>query len=247
MKTREEKMKELRDKVGDDALVDELLASAGSTEKDAQKMGLAYKEVGDDTTEKAKKPAKGKAEEPPADEADSAASADDESAEDPEEEATETPEEEDAEDAEEPDETETPAAKKKKKEFSEQTIGDMTMGGFAELVSGALAVALKPYLAAVKEMREDVDALKEHSNTATTKERQATKEVSDKLGAFEKRLGALEGEIPVALKEGYRASQDDNTVVQDGDERLKEANMPHADSGLAGFMNFLNPQDGGNQ
>ena len=78
----EEKIKVLRQVLGDDTLVDELLHRAEKTEKTALTSGVAFKE------KKGEKKA-------PEDEAE------DESAENPEEEAGETPEEETAEEAQE--------------------------------------------------------------------------------------------------------------------------------------------------
>lgn len=232
MPTRKEKIEELKSRV-DPNLVDELLSGAESTEDGADAAGIESKEF---VALKAKKKIMDQANQ--ADKMDEEeAEGEDESAEDPEEEAGETPEEENAEEDEEGYE---PAPKGKKKEF--EGIGNLSLEDFADLVSGALAASLDPYLAAVKEVGSAVEGLRTDVDTITARMGKRVKEartLEARLTSIEKVLKELEGDMPSALKGGYEASKDTGTIITD-EAKLKELGAgPQPDSTFQDFYNFL--------
>jgi hypothetical protein len=230
MATKEEKLQELRSRVGDD-LADEILASADSTEKDASNLGLEFKEA---KTEKAK------AKKAPADDAEDPEEEGDmgeEEAETTEEDASESDEDEVAEEDEEEGE---PAPRfGKKKEFEDQPVGSLTMGEFAELVAGAMSTALQPYVEAIKEAQGEIETMKETVQKIVGTRTKETSALQARLEKAEKRLKELEGDMPSAMREGYKASEDEDTVVPEGSPILKQA--PAADPIGDFFTNFLNP------
>lgn len=135
-------------------------------------------------------------------------------------------------------------------------LGDIPTDHFASLMAEALSTALEPYFMQLKEIGESVKEMKEaseatkESHTMQAKETAKTvKEQGDELEKLrkaaitqatalaktQKRLKELEEGAPPAAK-GYIASQDEETVVKEGDDILK--NVPQADP-LADFTKFV--------
>jgi hypothetical protein len=225
MATNKEKLAELKQKLGDDTLADEIIDGAEASEKTADESGAEFKEKTEDEEipeEKAKKkvfpPKKEEVDEPETDE--------EEDVDEEEEEDDEVDEEDDEVDEED-----------EEKEFN--SVGNMSHEQFAELVSGALTISLQPVLERMKELETSVETLNTESKEVKIKQVRRFKEsraLSVELEALKKRLKELEGEVPAALSEGYRASQSDDTVIPDTDPRTKEA--PHADP-IGDFTKFL--------
>lgn len=124
-----------------------------------------------------------------------------------------------------------------------EVIGNMTMEEFADLLSDALANALEPYLAQQKEMGSTVKEL-QTSLLARTKEQDTSKDVIEKLvirvqnaelalKEASRKVTELEGSAPKAVKEGFFASQSDETKLskEQADAAMSKAGLQQDDFG----------------
>lgn len=258
MATLKEKLTALQMILGDDGLTEQVLKHSLAVEKSADDAGLEFKEkegdaeVNAETSKakgkgktppqfmKGKKPAKGEEpdeedaemdEEDEVEEEEKKAADDDDAGDDAVDDAAEFDEDLDEDDDEFENEGE------EGKEFTE-FVGDLPVEAFAEMIATTWKEAFQPVAAllelSIEAMKEMATASKEIRDPA------AMKELTDRLAAIEKTVRAMVGDMPKAtkksLKNGYRATEDDETVVEGGEEAIKEVGPGKADSG---FLNFL--------
>lgn len=253
MATREEKINELRKRLGPDHEKDleALLSKAEQTEKSAEQDGIPYAlktkkrmtDADDELEGENIPPVSGK--KPAMSEAEAESESQEESEEDSDAEAIEDSAEEDVE-AEAGDESEEEEDKELKDNpaIHEIQVGSMRLGEFANLVSEAMAAALDPYLAEQKELRGVVSKLQEKLTT-TEKERDEnlsifedfTKDMASmtkQIQELKAMVNELSGNAPAAVREGFIASQSEETV-----RKTKEAPAEAVTESYKDFFNFV--------
>lgn len=254
MATLKEKLTALQMILGDDALTEQVIKRSLATEKAADDAGLEFKEKdGEGGGEVDKTKAKGKKNPPPFMKKKPAPAASDaETEEEVEEEVEEDVEEEEEKESDADVEEETYADAdaegddlddddefddEEGKEFTE-FVGDLPVDALAEMIATTWKEAFTP-LAALLQL--SVDIMKEM--TVATKEMRdpaAMKAVTKRIDEIEGTLKSITGDMPKAakksLRNGYRATEDEDTVVEGGEEAVKEVGPGKADSG---FLNFL--------
>lgn len=248
--------------MNDDGLTEKILKQAANAEKSADDAGLEFKETnesdGDETVEtkaKGKMPAaflKNQKKKKPVDdeaESDEEDMTEDEDAEE-EEESKEGDDSDDSdagddavddaaefdEDLDEEDEDEEDEDEEEGKEFTD-FVGDLPVDAFAEMIATTWKEAFRPVAAllqlSIEAMKEMTTASKEVRDPA------AMKEITDRLAGLEKTVKAMVGDMPKATKKalrGYRATEDEDTVVEGGEEAMKEVGPGKADPGFLNFM-----------
>lgn len=248
--------------MNDDNLTEQILKQAANAEKSADDAGLEYKETdadaGEVKTEKAKgkvPPAFMKGKKKPADAEEEEAEGEDMEEEEEVEEEEESKEgdsdadsdaDADAGDSDDGDDAVDDAAEfdedldededGEEKEFTD-FVGDLPVDAFAEMIATTWKEAFTPVAALLK---LSLDAMKEM--TTATKEMQdskAMKDIASRIGKLEGVVKELAGDMPKATKKalrGYRATEDDETVVEGGEEAMKETGPGKADPGFLNFM-----------
>lgn len=240
-----EKLKAFRAMFGGNA--DQILKDAESVEKEADKVA-EYKEADTPETLKAMKKAAPKQVEIDLEEE----TPEEEEAAETEEEEMAEPEAEQVE--EEAEGTEMPVKKGKKKdddealeddefELDESALGLMDVKEYGALMADVLEAGLLEPIAAqltalkealVDEFRQTVAAHKERQDEGMRLAADAAVDHEARLSLLEKenkalkaKLKELTGDLPRTFARGYVASEDDDTIIPDGDPRLKEG--PSAD------------------
>lgn len=246
--------------MNDDGLTEKILKQAANAEKSADDAGLEFKETdeadGDETVEtktkgKGKVPAaflKNQKKKKPVDdeaESDEEDMTEDEDAEE-EEESKEGDDSDDSDDSDAGDDAVDDAAEfdedldddeeEEGKEFTD-FVGDLPVDAFAEMIATTWKEAFQPVAAllqlSIEAMKEMTTASKEVRDPA------AMKEITDRLAGLEKTVKAMVGDMPKAAKKalrGYRATEDEDTVVEGGEEAMKEVGPGKADPGFLNFM-----------
>jgi len=237
------KVDALRGLLKDDRLVADVLLKAGTSEKELLELGVDFKELdGDDGAEETTTAAQVDAEESDADSKEV-----DDSAEDTETTKQDKPK------ADEPKEV---AAEEE--ETQDVYLADVTVDEFADMLAGALDDVFGPYFDKLDEMafmmqksqhppvmpaakKEASDDTAQEADTAMEQLRAQNEALTQELTTLKEQKEALDeviSNLPKAIKaRGFSASESDETVLKEGDPKLKL--MPQPDSALAEFTGFV--------
>lgn len=237
--TVKQKVEALRGLLGDDKLVADVLLAAGTSEKELLDLGVDFKELD--------------AEEQPSEEAASENQDEDVAEETQEEPADET---ESTKQDEEEDSDEEAAAEETEEEGGEETqdvyLADVTVDEFADMLAGALDDVFGPYFDKLDEVAAGTTAAQHPAPVPAKKEaevdeaelerlRQENEALTQELATLKEQKQALDeviSNLPKGLKaRGYRASEDEKTVLKEDDPKIKLA--PQGDSALAEFAKFV--------
>lgn len=130
----------------------------------------------------------------------------------------EMPEEEPAEDGAEPEEDDEEEDDEEMKEF----VSDLSLADFAEVLASGIETALEPIMATVKEQQQKIATLEKEAGSRRKETSAESEQLTALVTSMSKRIKELEKGMPSAVKKGYLASLDDETIVPE-DSALKNS------------------------